>query len=341
MSKGAVVISLDFELAWGGRDKQDPANYADELSQTRPIIKAMLEVFAKYHISATWAVVGHLMLDSATAVGGRMHPEMPRPQTHSATTDWYDGVPEGNFHTEPFYYAPDVVDMILACPTPQELACHTFSHIEVGSPICSEELAEAEFRRCKELAQKWGKDLVSVVFPRNCPGHLDVLRRLGYRCFRGRNSEWYWLVWPEQILVASTAGKLGYTFLSYLQVLLRLVDEKFAFTPPILPVRKNQGLWEIPHSMFFPGYTGPAKFTTPNDRVKKALKGLKAAVQKKRIFSLWTHPHNLARGYDDLFPAFEKICKAIASARDRNELDVLTMREVADLLDQNARTEWL
>lgn len=341
MSKGAVVISLDCELAWGIRHTRDLVNYADALGKTRDVIKALLEVFDKYHISATWAVVGHLMLDHATATGGRMHPEMPRPQSLSGPVDWYDGVPEGDVDTEPFYYAPDVMDMILSCPTTQELACHTFSHIVVGSPVSSEELVEAEFRRCKELASKWSKELVSVIFPENCPGHLEVLRRLGYRCFRGRNSEWYWLAWREQTLDASAIDKLKLKFLFYLQAFLRLIDEKFAFTPPILAVKQNQGLWEIPHSMLFPGYIGPAKFTTPEDRVKKALKGLTAAVQKKRIFSLWTHPHNLACGYDELFPAFEKICQAIASARDRNELDVLTMKEVADLLDQNKRTEWL
>jgi len=341
MSRGAFCLSLDCELAWGSRDKRDPATYADSLAKTRDVIANMLNVFVKHRISATWAVVGHLMLDGATAVAGKMHPEMPRPNSALHEGDWYAGVPEGDLASEPYYYAPDVVEKITSCPVSQELACHTFSHVIVGAPGCSAEVARAEFHRCKELAARRGRETVSVVFPRNCPGHLDLLVDLGYRCFRGQNSEWYCHLTRPASYGMGPVGKLLALGFGHIRPLFRLIDERMAITPPLPPVRRTHRLWEIPQSMFFSGFIGPTRYVSAKDRTRKAIKGLIAAAERKRIFSLWTHPHNLADRFEELFPAFERICEVAAEKRDRGELQILTMRQIADLLDHGKRPEWL
>ena len=45
----------------------------------RAVIDQILEVFDRYDISATWAIVGHLFLDHCAPVDGRAHPEIVRP----------------------------------------------------------------------------------------------------------------------------------------------------------------------------------------------------------------------------------------------------------------------
>lgn len=341
MANAAVVISLDFELAWGSRDKREPGAYAATLDRTRFTIDKLLSMFDRYSISATWATVGHLFLSEVHNSNGRLHPEMPRPQSSLKTGDWYDGVPDGVWNEHPHYYAPDMIDAILKCPTPQELASHTFSHVVMDPRTCSEEVAEAEVRRCQELAAKRGISMTSLVFPRNVAGHLDVLARHGFRCYRGPYSEWYWIVPPGVDYRMGPVAKIANRLVKTIQTVGRCIDEQLAIMPPLLPVTIRDGMCEIPHSMFFTGYTGPSKYLSPSRRVAKATKGIQAAIKRHRVFSFWTHPHNIASDHESLFPAFEKICQTAAAHRDQGRLEILTMAAVMKLVEKGQRPEWL
>ena len=59
-NKGKLVISLDFELLWGMRDKRTISNYGKNILGGRMAISKMLEVFTEFDISATFATVGFL-----------------------------------------------------------------------------------------------------------------------------------------------------------------------------------------------------------------------------------------------------------------------------------------
>src|SRR5579864_5566921 len=62
---GAFVISLDFELHWGVRDHEPPNGpYRQNLLGARKAIPRLLELFQRYGISATWAVVGFLFAET-------------------------------------------------------------------------------------------------------------------------------------------------------------------------------------------------------------------------------------------------------------------------------------
>src|SRR6266487_5798938 len=57
---GALVISLDFELLWGVRDKRTIADYGANILGVRRVIPALLDLFAERNIACTWATVGLL-----------------------------------------------------------------------------------------------------------------------------------------------------------------------------------------------------------------------------------------------------------------------------------------
>ncbi len=58
---GALVISLDFELHWGVRDKCAPdGSYRENLLGARKAVPAMLDLFEEFDVAATWATVGFL-----------------------------------------------------------------------------------------------------------------------------------------------------------------------------------------------------------------------------------------------------------------------------------------
>ena len=57
MAAGALVISFDFELAWGSRTKAvDWSHYAG-IEKVRDVVTQLLDIFNRYEISATWATV--------------------------------------------------------------------------------------------------------------------------------------------------------------------------------------------------------------------------------------------------------------------------------------------
>ena len=58
---GALVISLDFELHWGVRDKRPvDGPYRENLLGAREAIPRMLDLFEEFGVAATWATVGFL-----------------------------------------------------------------------------------------------------------------------------------------------------------------------------------------------------------------------------------------------------------------------------------------
>jgi hypothetical protein len=321
MSRGALVISFDFEMAWSDRTSPTWRRGIQSLEKVRYIVDRLLETLNRYHISATWATVGHLLLRPQDCPGGRYSYDLPPPRFSWFQGNYYGGVPAFGEDGWQWFYAPDVVERIVASPTYQELGSHTFSHIDVGDQGVNEQVARAEFELCQQLARNWGRKLNSVVFPHNFAGHLSALEATGYRCYRGLNCEWWLMGMDPNKQLRWKPVRL------FLQP-LRYLDERWPICPPLPPARRVGKLWEIPHSMLFQGFQGASKFVSADTRARRAILGLRTAAARGRLFSLWTHPESLIAGStDDLLRAFDALC------REAGKIDVLPMEQVADRLD--------
>jgi len=64
--RGTFVVSLDFELAWGTRGRPSADKVGRYLEGTRPAIDRMLQLFQQYEVSATWVMVGGLLLGGSS-----------------------------------------------------------------------------------------------------------------------------------------------------------------------------------------------------------------------------------------------------------------------------------
>src|SRR5688572_22888753 len=64
MSKSIFIVSLDFELHWGGFEKWPIEKYSEYFLNTRNIIPEMLKLFTQFEVHATWATVGLLFHNS-------------------------------------------------------------------------------------------------------------------------------------------------------------------------------------------------------------------------------------------------------------------------------------
>ena len=133
-----LIISLDFELLWGGLGLSDINLYKKTVLGGRHAIPKMLDMFEKYGIHATWATVGIVGLDGKK----QLLKNIPNIKPHYkkrfySAYEHFDEI--GNSEKEdPYSYAPSLVRLILSKEN-QELGTHTFAHY-----YCNEEGADQE-----------------------------------------------------------------------------------------------------------------------------------------------------------------------------------------------------
>jgi hypothetical protein len=256
---------------------------------SREAIARLLELMERYQIRATWAVLGRMLLDQPL-----------------------NGVPS--------QYDKDIVKQILTCGVPQEIGCHTFSHIRVGAPSCSRECFESELRACQSAAEKIGVTLQSFVFPWNSVGHLDSLRKYGFITYRGPSPIWF-------------AG-----LPIPLRRLAHLLDHLLLIPPPVVMASCEMGVWNLPASYFYVCGAGWGKMIPISLRVNKVKKGLRLAARKRRLFHLWFHPFNLASNPQLWLKGLESVFAEVCRYRETGLLENPTMGELAREL-QNSTHE--
>ncbi len=310
--KSIFTISLDFELAWG---THGAAYLMSDYHKTRQVIDRLLVLFEKYKISATWATVGHLFLDSCTPINGIKHPSIIRLNVNS-TDDWFQVDPATDGRRNPEWYGGDIVEKIKNCLVAQEIGCHTFSHIDALQEDFTPEHLESELDECRRLANNYKIALQSFVFPKNIIAHLPVLQKQGYICYRGVDNNWY----------ASLPIKL--------KKIAHVIDNYLAVpTRPVWPIL-TQGMWNIPGSYFYPHARGWARYLPVSFRVRKIKAGIKQAVKKKAVYHVWFHPFNIASKPDDLLTGLEMVFSYIDELRAENKIEVLSMGQIAQRLNE-------
>lgn len=312
---GVFTISIDFELIWGTLDLfgREGFRSACELER-KVVIDRLLDLFIEFNIPATWCVLGHLLLDQCALEDGRKHPDIVRPAHSWSRGDWFDNDPCGSEESAPLFFGRTLIEKIRACPVPQEIGCHSFSHVIFGDSGCSRETAETEIAACVKAGRELGFEMRSFAFPRNEVGHLDVLKEYGFVSYRGPEPKWYeGKSWPTAL------KRLGH-----------LWDVLVAAEPPVLlPERTEVALWNIPGSMIYFPMHGLRRYIPVSRRVKRAIKGLNAAVDQRRIFHLWFHPTNLADEMEAMFSGLRSILDRASFLRARNQLAILPMGEIA------------
>lgn len=317
VERGVFTLSLDLELIWGTLDLFGPDRFRRACEIEREVvIDRLLELLTMFGVSATWLVVGHLFLDRCYRTNGLKHPEIDRPEHAWCKGDWFAHDPDGRETDAPIFLGRSLVEKIRACSVPQEIGSHSFSHVVFGDPGCSEATARSEIRACVNAGRELGIKMRSFSFPRNQIGHQQILAEHGFTCFRGPEPSWY-----NGPGVGAIVRRLGH-----------LVDILLMTEPPVvLPHRLPGGLVEIPGSMVYLPAHGFRRRIPISWRVRRAVKGLDAAVRRRRIFHLWTHPTNLAETMEPMLQGLRDVLERVAQLRDGGLLLVMPMADVASL----------
>ncbi len=193
MAAGHLVISLDFELHWGMRDRASADRYAANLTGVRRAVPAMLELFQQRGIHATWACVG--LLFARTQDEAHAHAPSVRPLVGAGVRDPYAELesagPDENYDAT--HFAGSLVEQIASTPG-QELASHSFAHFNWLEGPPQPAAFEADLAAARSIGARFGDVTRSLVFPYNRydAALLDAAHRSGVTAFRGNPPGWPW-----------------------------------------------------------------------------------------------------------------------------------------------------
>ncbi|MBV9081963.1 MAG: polysaccharide deacetylase family protein [Acidobacteriaceae bacterium] len=313
---GALVISLDFELHWGYRDRvQLDCKQRKKLLSARAMIPRILDLFEEFSINATWATVGFLFARSKDQLE-KFRPEH-RPTYRETHLDPYEEKLGSSESDDPFHFAPGLIAEIAKRPG-QEIASHSFSHyycLEEGQTAAQ---FEADVCSAIAIAADAGYAIASYVFPRNQVNisYLPALRRANIYTYRATE--------PAKVKAPTSYRGQRRAFCR----LTRLADSYIDIHGP----QTVRWLAETD-----PACIAASRYLRPYNRLFAPLENLRLqrikqamehAAKHGQIFHLWWHPEDFAwHGEQNLY-FLRRVLSSFNACRKTYGMRSLSMAEV-------------
>ena len=318
MNKGVFIISLDFELMWGVRDKRTISDYGDAILGVRETFDRLLHLFSIYKVAVTFSTVGFLFnrdkqefLDFPSELPQYRQSELnPYPVIETAV-----GKDEGH---DPYHYAPSLIQKIIN-EGKHEIGTHTYSHFYCLEDGVTSAQFIADIKKAKAVASLYNVQLRSIIFPRNQYNTeiLNACRELGILVYRGNE---------ESAAFASSKNKDQ----TLKMRLMRLMDSYFnVLGHHTYPLSSDRILINLPSSRFFRAFN-PRLHFLESLKMKRIINSLTYAARNNQVFHLWWHPHNFGRNSKENFAQLETILKHYQFLKDKYGFESLTMLEAAN-----------
>lgn len=279
---GSLIISLDFELHWGGAEKWNLIEKKEYFDNTRKVIPEILSLFKLYKIKATWATVGFLFASSEEELQIFL-PEV-RPSYSNTALNYYrlidnDTVRSKSEQDDPYHFAQSLIKKILATEG-QELASHTFSHYYCNEEGQTARQFDYDLKATQDISiQLLNKKLSSLVFPRNQyrKEYLNTIADNNYKVVRTNPDVWFW---KRNNKVIPLARALDTLF---------PISSRLSFKNKEI-VRINN-IVLLPASRFFRPYSNRERIVQrlKMNRIKSEMT---RAAKRYENYHLWWHPHN-------------------------------------------------
>lgn len=275
---GKFIISLDFELHWGGVEKWDIGKKESYFLETRKIIPELLSIFKENDIRATWATVGFLFAKNKSQLLD-FSPTL-RPTYEQQELSYYSFINNigDNEESAPCHFAPSLIKKIIDTPG-QELASHTFAHYycnEIGQTV---DQFDADLKAAQAISlANFGTSLKSLVFPRNQfnSAYLNVAKKNGIKVIRTNPNVWFW---------NKDYGKLTPVFRA-LDTLVP-ISKSVSFNNP----KDIDGIIHLPASRFYRPYKESER-TIQKLKLNRIKSEMTYAAKRNLNYHLWWHPHN-------------------------------------------------
>jgi peptidoglycan/xylan/chitin deacetylase (PgdA/CDA1 family) len=319
MKKGLFVISLDFELLWGVRDKKTIESYGENIRGVRKVIPALLDLFDRYDIHATFATVGFLFARNKEELIQHIPTILPQynQKKYSPYDNNYFESIGANEDQDAYHYAPSLIGLLKQDPR-QEIASHTFSHYYCLENASLESF-EADLLAAKKIAGNYNVDLKSIVFPRNqyTEEHIRVCQKLGFISYRGNETSYVYH--PRK----NEEYNKGLKALRYIDSYVNITGHHSFI------IENNNGIIDIPASRFLRPYSPKLKWFN-GVRLNRIKRSLSYAAKNNQAYHLWWHPHNFGVNLRENLSSLEEILKHYQKLNKEFGMQSMNMKEIAE-----------
>jgi peptidoglycan/xylan/chitin deacetylase (PgdA/CDA1 family) len=310
---GNFVISLDYELMWGVRDHLTREAYGANVLGGREAIPAMLDLFQRERIKATWATVGALLCENKDELIERSE----RADQKGVAIARMDEIGQDE-RRDPYHYGASLGGLIASCPG-QEIGTHTFSHrcaLEPGETVAS---FSADVATALAQLRSLGINCTSIVFPRNQYGskHLEACSALGLSHYRGNETKWFYAAAPSEEQTR-------------LRRLCRLADSYIDLSGPnvsFLKQEDDETLTNVPSSRFLRPFNERLA-SCDALRLRRIEKAMKEAAVTGGTFHLWWHPENFGKNLSENMAFLIQILDRFEKLRDEHGMQSHAMSEI-------------
>ncbi|RDU36036.1 polysaccharide deacetylase [Neobacillus piezotolerans] len=320
---GTFIISLDFELFWGVHDVYEKKDYEENVRGAHAVVVSLLDLFSRYKIHATWAIVGMIYFENMKQLKKMIPATKPSYSQKRLSSYYYmETHPIGESDLN-LFFAPHLVERIASAPF-QEVATHTFSHyycLEEGQTL---EQFSCDLRTARELNRKRGWEIKSIVFPRNQVDdeYLKECKRLGMAAYRGNEESWaYRMESSERRRYAKRAFRL---FDRYIPIFGQHTFRPIAGEDSSIPVN-------IRASRYLAKVSERLKLLE-GLRLKRIKGEMTYAAKSGEAYHLWWHPHDFGGNIRDNVGFLEEILKHFEYLRRTYGFRSRNMIELADEL---------
>ncbi len=309
----AFVISLDFELLWGMRDKRTIETYGKNILGVREAIPAMLKLFQQYGVKATWATVGFVLFDNRKELLEYLpekHPTYVREKLDPYRVLANIGE---NEKSDPYHYGLSLVRQVLDCEG-MELGSHTFSHYYCLEKGQNAEQFRADLDASVAAIKRVADRPISLIFPRNQYNskYLSVCSDSGFKVFRGNESAWMYHESMDQDQSAFQRGE-------------RLLDHYVNLSGHNGFIPRQEGpMINCPSSRFLRPFSEQGAWVEWL-RLHRIRSAMEDAARSGCSFHLWWHPHNFGANLKENLATLENLLRFHVVLRERYGVVPMTM----------------
>lgn len=319
MDTGKFVISLDFELFWGVRDKKTIESYGTNILGVRQAIPAMLNLFDQYKVKSTFSTVGFLFAPNRTVLWENL-PSLKPAYTDSNLSPYKEVERVGYDESDdPYHFGFSLLNQIIHNKN-HEIGTHTFCHYYCVEPGQTAAQFKEDLLAAQKIAAFHQLEVKSLVFPRNQfnEEYLAVCKEAGIICYRGNPVSW--LYTPRSKNDESLVRRA-----------LRFADTYINLTGHHCYTKEhieNSMILNIAGSRFLRPYSAKLSFLDFL-RLRRIKKAMLHAAKNNKLFHLWWHPHNFGVNLPENIAFLERILQYYQYLHTKYNFTSITMTGLA------------
>lgn len=319
--KGNLVISLDYELMWGVRDKRTIENYGDAIKGVKKSTALTFKLFKKYQVRATYATVGFLFHENKQELLNAM--PILKPTYQETNLSPYPGIENyvgENEINDPYYFGYSLTNKIKEDKL-HELATHTYCHYYCLEPGQTLEQFKADLEAAITVAKQIDVTIKSIVFPRNQynQDYLQVCEEFGITSYRGNEAHF---------IYTSGSGEDQTPFRRALRLLDAYINITGHHCYSYEHIKKTFP-FNIPSSRFLRPYNNRLSFLEVL-KLKRIKKSMTYAAKKNLVYHLWWHPHNFGRNIDKNVKMLDSILEHYSYLNRKYGFGSITMQGLSE-----------